>query len=245
METGSVYRNGAAALGDIQAALAELHRKLDALTAQVSYLSEQAQTAERERQSRAELMHDLTPILNNALRLASEQLAEVQDDLQLTDLARLLKRLARNRRNIERLLDQLDSLADLADSVTPIGKQAFAWAADVLAELERKGYFAFLKGGLRIVDNVVTSFGEEDVKQLGDNIVLILRTVKEMTQPEVMNFLRNTVTLTEQDANERVDISYRALLSQMRDPNVRRGLALAMRMLSNVGAQAAAAPGAG
>ncbi|MCL6509252.1 MAG: DUF1641 domain-containing protein [Anaerolineae bacterium] len=244
METERVYRDGTDALGDTQAALAELHRKLDMLTAQVNYLSEQAQAAERERQSRAELMHDLTPVLNDAFRLAVEQLAEVQDDVQLPDLVRLLKRLARNRRNIERLLDQLESLADLADSVMPIGDQAFARAADVLAELERKGYFTFLKGGLRILDNVVTSFGEEDVKQLGDNIVLILRTVKEMTQPEVMNFLRNTVTLTEQEASEPVDISYRALLAQMRDPNVRRGLALTMRMLSNVGAQAAA-PGAG
>ena len=244
METERVYRDGTDALGDTQAALAELHRKLDMLIAQVGYLSEQVQAAERERQSRAELMHDLTPVLNDTFRLAVEQLAEVQDDVQLPDLVRLLKRLARNRRNIERLLDQLESLADLADSVTPIGDQAFARAADVLAELERKGYFAFLKGGLRILDNVVTSFGEEDVKQLGDNIVLILRTVKEMTQPEVMNFLRNTVTLTEQEASEPVDISYRALLAQMRDPNVRRGLALTMRMLSNVGAQAAA-PGAG
>jgi uncharacterized protein YjgD (DUF1641 family)/uncharacterized coiled-coil protein SlyX len=244
METERVYRDGTDALGDTQAALAELHRKLDMLTAQVGYLSEQAQAAERERQSRAELMHDLTPVLNDAFRLAVEQLAEVQDDVQLPDLVRLLKRLARNRRNIERLLDQLESLADLADSVMPIGDQAFARVAGVLAELERKGYFAFLKGGLRILDNIVTSFGEEDVKQLGDNIVLILRTVKEMTQPEVMNFLRNTVTLTEQEASEPVDISYRALLAQMRDPNVRRGLALTMRMLSNVGAQAAA-PGAG
>ncbi|MCS6846763.1 MAG: DUF1641 domain-containing protein, partial [Anaerolineae bacterium] len=157
----------------------------------------------------------------------------------LADLLRLLKRLLRNAANIERLLDQLESLSDLADIATPIGRDAFARAVDTLAEMERKGYFAFLKGGLRIVDNIVTSFTEEDVKQLGDNIVLILRTVKEMTQPEVMNFLRNTVTLTEQEANEPVDISYRALLAQMRDPNVRRGLALTMRMLSSVGAQAA------
>ncbi|MCS7056188.1 MAG: DUF1641 domain-containing protein, partial [Thermoflexales bacterium] len=159
----------------------------------------------------------------------------------LADLLRLLKRLLRNAANIERLLDQLESLSDLADIATPIGRDAFARAVETLAEMERKGYFAFLKGGLRIVDNIVTSFSEEDVRQLGDNIVLILRTVKEMTQPEVMNFLRNTVTLAEQEASEPVDISYRALLAQMRDPNVRRGLALTMRMLSNVGAQAASA----
>ena len=28
--------------------------------------------------------------------------------------------------------------------------------------------------------------------RLGDNVVLILNTVKDMTQPEIMNFVRNT-----------------------------------------------------
>ncbi len=231
-----LIQNGTAAT-DGAAALAELNRKIDALTAQVQYLTEQAQAAAHERQARAELMHDLTPILKEALHLSAAQLEEVQDAADLADLLRLLKRLLRNGPNIERLLEQLESLGDLAEVVAPIGNNAFARASDALAEAERKGYFAFLKGGLRIVDNIVTSFTEEDVKQLGDNIVLILRTVKEMTQPEVMNFLRNTVTLAEQEASEPVDISYRALLKQMRDPNVRRGLALTMRMLSSIGAQ--------
>lgn len=239
METELIRPNGATA-ADGAATVAELSRKIDALAAQVQYLTEQAQAAERERQARDELMRDLTPVFNDAVRLSIAQLEEVQDYVDLMDLLRLLKRLLRNTPNIERLLDQLESLGDLADAVTPIGKDAFNRAVEVLAEMEQKGYFAFLKGGLRIVDNIVTSFTEEDVKQLGDNIVLILRTVKEMTQPEVMNFLRNTVTLTEQEASEPVDISYRALLAQMRDPNVRRGLALTMRMLSNVGAQATA-----
>lgn len=239
METELIYQNGTTTANSA-AALSELNRKIDALTAQVQYLTQQAQAAERERQARAELMHDLSPILNDVFRLSATQLEEVQDYVDATELLRLLKKLLRNGQNIERLLDQLESLSDLADVVTPIGSDAFARAVEALAEMERKGYFTFLKGGLRIMDNIVTSFTEEDVKQLGDNIVLILRTVKEMTQPEVMNFLRNTVVLTEQDANEPVDISYRALLAQMRDPNVRRGLALTMRMLSNVGAQAAA-----
>ena len=39
------------------------------------------------------------------------------------------------------------------------------------------------------MDQVVTSFGEEDVKQLGDNVVLILNTVKSLTQPEMLNLV--------------------------------------------------------
>lgn len=218
-------------------AIAELTRKVDALAAQVQYLTEQAQAAERERQARAELWRDMTPILSDAFRISMQELEDVQAHADLADVLRLLKRLLRNGHNIEQWLDQLESLSELGATVAPLSGEAFARTADVLAEMERKGYFVFLKGGLRIVDNIVASFTEEDVRQLGDNIVLILRTVKEMTQPEVMNFLRNTVTLAEQEAEAPVDISYRALLAQMRDPNVRRGLALTMRMLRSVGAQ--------
>ena len=106
-----------------------------------------------------------------------------------------------------------------------------------LATLERKGYFTFAKGGWQIMDNIVTSFGEDDVRQLGNNVVLILRTIKEMTQPEVMNFARNMVSSIESESAAEVSISYRSLFGQMRDPNVRRGLALTMRVLHSLGQQ--------
>ena len=56
----------------------ELNQKIDLLTTQVQFLTEQAQRAERERQERAELMRDVMPIVNDAFRLTVEQLEEVQ-----------------------------------------------------------------------------------------------------------------------------------------------------------------------
>jgi uncharacterized protein YjgD (DUF1641 family) len=223
----------------MDASIAELNHKIDALTAQVAYLSEQAQIAERQRQERAELMRDLTPIANEAFRLTVEQLEEVQEYIDLGDLLRLLKRMMRNGRNLEAALDKLESLVDLSQTVGPLADEAFAKAVDGLADLESKGYFAFARGGKRIVDNVVTSFSEEDVDRLGDNIVLILNTVKDMTQPEIMNFVRSTLMVAEREIEKPVDISYLGLARQMRDPAVRRGLALTMRVLNVIGSQAA------
>jgi uncharacterized protein YjgD (DUF1641 family) len=217
--------------------IAELNQKLDLLTAEVQYLTAQAQLADRQRQDRAELVRDLTPIVNDVFRITTEQLEEVQEYVDLDDLLRLLKRLLRNGRNLEAMLDQLESFLDLIQTVGPLTDSAFSQAVELLAVAERKGYFAFARGGLQIADNIVTSFSEDDVKQLGDNIVLILQTVKSMTQPEVMNFVRNTVPIVEKETAAPVDISYRALLGQMRDPNVRRGLALTMRVLRTVGTQ--------
>ena len=218
--------------------MVELNHKIDELSAQVTYLAEQAQTAERQRADRAELMRDLTPIANEAFRLSIEQLEEIQEYVELGDLLRLLKRVLRNGRNFEKMLNQLESLMDLVDTVGPLADEAFGKAVHELTELERKGYFTFAQGGMQIMENVVTSFSEEDVNRFGDNVVLMLNTVKDMTQPEIMNFVRNTLLVAEQEIDKPVDISYTGLMRQVRDPEVRRGLALTMRVLQVVGAQA-------
>ena len=186
-------------------------------------------------------MHDVMPIVNDAFRLTTEQLEEVQEYVDLGDLLRLLKRLLRNGRNIEKMLDQLESLMDLAQTVGPLTDQAFEKATDLLQEAEHKGYFGFARGGMQIMDNVVTSFGEDDVKKLGENAVLILNVVEDMTQPEIMSLVRNIVSGVEDEVAKPVNTSLPALLGQMRDPNVRRGLALTMRVLRVVGAQSEAA----
>ena len=83
------------------------------------------------------------------------------------------------------------------------------------------------------MDTVVSNFSEEDVKQLGDNIVLILNTVKEMTQPDVMQLLSSTASvMKEEDIPENVSMFY--LMRQFNDPAVRKGLAKTMNILKTV-----------
>lgn len=219
--------------------LHDLSDKVDLLAQQVAYLTSQARIAERQREDRVELMRDLTPIADQAFDLTVRQLEEIQEHVDLGDLLRLVKRVLRNGRNFERMLSQMESLMDLLETAGPLADEAFGRAVDTLAEMERKGYFAAARGGARILDNVVTSFSEKDIQRLGDNIVLILNTVKEMTQPEIMTFVRNTVLVAEAEVQKPIDASLLGMLRQMQDPSVRRGLALTMRVLRVVGAQAA------
>jgi len=217
--------------------IVDLNQKIDLLASQVAYLTEQAHIAERQRQNRAELVSDLTPIATQAFEMTIEQLEEVKEYVDLNDLLRLMKRLMRNGRNFDQLLNQLEAVKDLMDTVGPLSDEAFFKIVNTLAEMEEKGYFTFARGSKRILDNVVTSFTEDDVDRLGDNVVLILNTVKDMTQPEIMNFVRNTLLVAEREVEKPVDISYRGLMRQMQDPAVRRGLALTMRVLQVIGSQ--------
>ncbi|MBX7213292.1 MAG: hypothetical protein K1X39_04690 [Thermoflexales bacterium] len=215
--------------------LAELNAKLDALTAQVARLTEYIEASARASADRAELVRDVVPIAATVMERASAHLQEIEEYVDLPDLIRLLKKVARNLPNIEKVVDLLDSGAGLMEIAGPIGKDVFNRAEATFDTLDKKGYVAFAKGGLRIVDNIVTSFSAEEVERLGDNIVLILRTVKDMTQPEIMTFLRSTVNAVEEEAAAPINIGVRALLKQMSDPKTRRGLALTLRALSTIG----------
>jgi uncharacterized protein YjgD (DUF1641 family) len=219
-----------------------LHDKVDLLTAQVQVLADQAQADARRQSEREELIQDVIPIADQALELVTEQLEEVQEYINLCDLVRLTKRLLRSGRNLDNMLDRLESLIDLAQTVGPLTDSAFQKAADALQSAEQRGYFGFARGGAQVVDNVVASFGEEDVKLLGDNIVLILSVIKGLTQPQILSAIQNIIDASEKELKQPVDTSYRSLLGQMRDPDVRRGLALTMRVLRVIGAEAAGNP---
>lgn len=220
--------------------MVELNHKIDALTAQVAYLAEQARIAELERESRDDLIETAMPVAKEAMRLVSEQVEEVQEYVDTRDLLRLLKKLVSHAPQLEMMLDLLDSAADLMDVAGPVAKEGFGKVTSVVSDLDRKGYFEFAESGLRMTDNIVTSFTKEDVNRLGDNIVLILNTVKDLTQPEIMTFVRNTLRVAEKEVEKPVDTSYGAIMRQMQDPAVRRGLALTLRVLRVVGEQSAA-----
>jgi uncharacterized protein YjgD (DUF1641 family) len=226
--------------------LAEINRKLDLLAQsmmvmgqQVNFLMEQADNGRRRQQEWDDLVADATPIIKEMYGVAEEQLEEMQQFVQLEDLLFLVKRLARNTRNFNQMLDSLESAQDFLQDVAPLTKEMMTEATTQLETLERKGYFGFARQGAYVLDQVVTSFSEEDVKQLGDNVVLILNTVKSLTQPEMMNLI-NGLTQGFQEAEahaDELDTSMFGLLKQMRDPEVRRGLAVTLATLKQVARQ--------
>ena len=214
--------------------IAELNHKIDALTAQVAFLAEEAHIQQRRRQEFDELKDDLIPIGNDIYRLSVEQLDEMESYVQLEDILRLFKRMMRSTRNMENMLDQLESMTSLWQDLNPLTQDAFMALMNRLNEMEQKGYFEFARGGMQIVDKIVTEFSEDDVQQLGDNVVLILQTVKEMTQPEVMTMMSNTIHVMQEEDDVLDDVSILSILRQMNDPAVKKGLAKTLAVLKSV-----------
>ena len=214
--------------------LLELNQKIDALTEQVAFLAEEARIQRVRRQELDELKNDLTPVMQEMYQLSVRELDEIDGYVELEDMLRLMKRLMRNTRNLESMLDQMESLMELGQDISPLTQQAFLALMGRLEEMEHKGYFSFMQEGLAIMDRVVEEYSEEDVRQLGENIVLILNTVKEMTQPEIMRMLQDTAVAIRDDEYADKDVSMFSILRQLNDPEVKRGLAKTLNILKTV-----------
>ena len=219
--------------------LLELSQKLDTLTGQMAEMTDYVESQRRRQREWDDLRTDLTPVAMDLFQVAVEQLNEIEPYVQLEDLLYLVKRLARNTHNIQQLLDQVESVSDLLQDAGPIVNDAFLSAVQQMDVMERKGYFRLVKEGQYVLDNVVDAFGPADVRQLGDNVVTILMTIKEMTQPEIMAMAQNLAgTMRKTEAQpEEVSTSFWSILKQLRDPQTRRGLAMTLDMLKAVGTE--------
>jgi uncharacterized protein YjgD (DUF1641 family) len=219
--------------------VAELEAKIDGLTEQVAFLAQEARDAKLRREMWTELSGDAMPIAGDFLQMAERELDELSADVEFADFTDMLRRLIRVAPYIDRALAYLEMFSELAGDMWPLSEQAMDVVTDRLVEIDQKGYFGFAKSGLRVVDQVVANYTEDDVQALGDNVVLILDTIKELTQPEIMAVLHRMIEAVQrqqaQMAAEPAEApSLLRLAMRMRDPEIRKGLGRALNTLSAV-----------
>ena len=205
-----------------------IHKKLDILT-------EYVEAQHKRQQEFDELKRDVMPIANHMIKLSIDELAEIGTEFQVEDLFYLLKRLLRNTGMLMRLVDMLEAGMDLTEELKPIGLQAFSGIVETLDRLEREGYFTLMREGWGIVERVVTEINEEDIRALGDNIVPMLTIVRSINQTEILSLADKAITAIQPSAEEDENVSIFALLRELSDPKVRRGMSRMLNLLKVVG----------
>jgi uncharacterized protein YjgD (DUF1641 family) len=211
--------------------------RIDELTAKVDHLTRLVEEDRATRVAFGELMTDSAPIVRSAYEQVAATLHE--RDIDVAEITDLVLRLAESASDLNKALETFQSLSLLAADGGALTGQAFELVAARLDELDRRGYFTFAKGGLEVIDRIVTSFDDDDIKALGDNVVLIFETVKEMTQPEVMRMLQRSARAMRAEEEPPGKLSMFRLLREMRDPEVKLGI---YRMLTMLKGMASADP---
>ena len=116
----------------------------------------------------------------------------------------------------------------------PIGRLVFDAAGSRLGSLEDKGYFAVGTELLKLVDEVVVNYGPEEVADFGANIVAILDTLRNITQPDVLA-VANEATDVLHHADEVKPVGVLGMVGATRDEDVQHGMAIALEILRHLG----------
>ena len=193
--------------------IVHLHKKID-------FISDQMELQAKRAQALDELKDDVIPIANHLIKLSINELAEIGDEFQAEDLLFLIKRLLRDTHLLLGMLDRLEAVMGLADEMQLMGRGVFNQTVETLDKMEMEDR-----------ELLTLYFDEEDVQALGDNIVTILTTVRNMTQPEILALANNAVGAMREVPADTEPLSTWALLKELNDPKVRIGLTRLLGMV--------------
>jgi hypothetical protein len=171
--------------------------QLDRIEARLRELSDRVAADHADRERWKDLTHELMPVAQGAMTVASRELEDLSADVTVEDLVRFARTAARTLPQLEVLLSGLTSASDLMHEVTSLAGAGMGSLSDTLAAAERRGYFAAARYGAGAIDRMVTT----------------LDAGRQAPTPTAL-----------------------ALLRQLRDPQVRRGLARALDLFRALGA---------
>jgi uncharacterized protein YjgD (DUF1641 family) len=213
--------------------------RLEAIEQKIDVILQEIELQRRHRREMEDLKDDLMRVGKDFYQTAVVELDQIHDQFSTVELAHLGKKLLRNVGTMTHVVEQLESLRDFLEDATPLARDSFIDLMNKLDVLDRKGYFAFLREIGSMVDTIVTSFTPQDVRNLGENIVTILNTVKNLTQPDVLQSINNAVSVYKKlDITVTEEVGLWRLMNELRSPEARKGLAFAVAFLKNLGAPA-------
>lgn len=141
-------------------------------------------------------------------------------------------KLIKNIKNFNTLLDLLESITDFAKDASPIVNEILIDFTKKINVLEQKGYFEFFVEISKVLDNIITKLSPEDIKQLADNVGIILEIVKNFSQPEILNLLNKSLLTFNNVAKEDIPkYSMWKLFKEMRSSEMKQTLGFALTFI--------------
>lgn len=213
---------------NVQEQINEINQKLDLL---LQYVNEQRLKSE----TIEDLVADVSIISKDAFSSAVEELDTRGIELNIEDVKLLAFKLIRNVNNFSQVMDMFESITDLLKDVGPIVNEVGIDFTHKLNEFEQKGYFEFFKELANIMDNIISSYPPEEVRALSENIVTILDTVRNITQPDMLHAINNAVSIFKNLDTENIkEYSLWKAFREMNTPEMKRGIGFMITFLKNL-----------
>lgn len=213
----------------------ELTTKIEALDRKMDLLLDIINQQRIKAEGVEDLVADLSIVGKDMYDSAVVELENQKVELDPEELKMLGIRLLKNIKNLNGVIAQFESASDFIKDAGPIVNDMIIDFTKRLHELDQKGYFEFFGEFGKIIDNIIAHFTADDVRLLADNAVSILQTVKNMTQPEMLNSINNAVKVYDSIETQNIpEYSVFKLLREMNKPEMKRALGFMVTFLKNL-----------
>lgn len=214
----------------LQTQIAELNQKVDLL---LEYVNQQRlKTNQLE-----DLVADVSIVGKDMYDSAVEELDNRMVNLDLEQVKGLMLRVLRNIDNMNKFLEMFESINDFLKDASPIFNEVIIDFTKKMGELDQKGYFEFFAEAGNIFDKIITHYSPKDVRELSENVVTILETVRSATQPEMMSAINNGLKVFGNIETENIpEYSIIKVMREMNKPEMKRALGFFVTFMKNMAA---------
>ena len=211
--------------------ISALEQKIDVI---LEYVNQQRLASD----SVNDMTKDLSLIAKDFYDTSVEELDKRAIEIDPAEVTELVVTFLKNIRNINAMLKMMEMGFDLAKEAGPILNETVIDFTRTLAKLENDGYFEFARNLLPILDNLVKGLSPKDLKDLADNIMVIVMTIKDITQPEMLRSVNNAVKVySSMDMDEIPSYSLWRMLKEINTPEMKKALGFAVTFLKNLSKQ--------
>lgn len=182
-----------------------------------------------------DLAGDLSIIGKDMFDTAVEELDKRQIEIDPAAATDLAISFLRNIDNFKTVMNTFEMMIDLTKEIGPIAHDAIIDLTQKLALFEERGYFEFIKDIGPIVDNIVKGLKPQDMKDLADNVMLILHTLKDFTQPDMLKSIDNAVRMyASMDVENVPSYSVWRLMREINSPEMKKAIGFGITFMKNM-----------
>ena len=213
----------------------DLEDKLTVISSKLDSVIGELDSLRKERQKVEDLMKDVSIIGKDIFDTTVNRLDKAGIEINGHDLEKLVLKVIRNINTFNTLLDFLESSNDFIKDISPVIRQMGLDLIKKLHNLDQKGYFVFINELRNILDKIVSHFSADDLRLLAANIVTILETLKNLTQPDILKAANNGIEIYKNlDTDNIEEISLWKAFRIMNSKDGKRALGFIMTFLMNL-----------
>ena len=209
--------------------------RMDALDCKLDLVLEYVNQQRLKSEVVEDLVSDISIIGKDIYDTSIAELENQSIEIDPDQLRLLGINLVKNIGNFNDVIMLFDSILDLAKEVGPIANEMIIDFTKKLHELETKNYFEFFGELGNVIDNIVQNFTSEDIRQLADNIVLMLQTIRNLTQPEMLTAINNAIKIYGSVDTESIpQYSVWKVMKEMRTPEMKSAMGFMITFMKNL-----------